>query len=300
MNAPRISIITPCYNMEKYIEQTMRSVFAQDYPDLEYIVVDGGSTDGTMDIINKYKSRISLIINEPDSGMYDAINKGFKSSTGEILAWLNADDIYFPWTLSAVAKAFSENNEIKWIRGIPAFLDESGDLNNIYNNISAAPKNFIKNGWFREGVFGFLQQESIFWKRSLWEKSNGLNLSYTIAADFELWTRFAEYAELVSVGLPLAAFRKRSQSKSVLQKQKYSDEVNHICGAKKKFFLPLIAFSKYSKTTNFILRLLIWRKVPVYYYCVSIKKWIFQYKIRPISNISFSQLLLENNSKNYT
>jgi glycosyltransferase involved in cell wall biosynthesis len=283
--------------MEKYIEQTMQSIFTQDYPNLEYIVVDGGSTDGTMAIINKYRSRISLIISEPDSGMYDAITKGIRSSTGEILGWLNADDVYFPWTLSTVAKAFSENNEIKWIRGIPAFLDESGDLNNIYNNISAAPKNFIKNGWFREGIFGFLQQESIFWKRSLWEMSNGLNLNYTLAADFELWTRFAEYAELVSVGLPLAAFRKRKQSKSVLHKQKYIEEVNQICSTKKKFFFPLITFSQHSKTTNFILRLLVWRKVHVYYYSVSIDKWIIQNRIRPVSNISFSQLLLENNSK---
>ena len=112
--------------MEKYLEQTILSIISQDYPNLEYIIVDGGSTDHTMDIINKYKSKISIIISEPDNGMYDAINKGIESSTGDILAWLNADDIYFPWTLSMVAKVFSENNEISWIRGIPAFLDESG------------------------------------------------------------------------------------------------------------------------------------------------------------------------------
>lgn len=281
--------------MEKYIEQTILSVITQDYPNLEYIVVDGGSTDHTMDIINKYKSKISIIINEPDNGMYDAISKGMESSTGEILAWLNADDIYFPWTLSTVSKVFSENNEISWIRGMPAFLDESGCLSNIYNNISAAPKSFIKNGWFREGIYGFLQQESIFWKRGLWNKVNGLNLNYRIAADFELWTRFAEHSELVSVGLPLAAFRKRSQSKSVLEKKKYTDEVLHICRAKKEYFFPLSVFANYSKTTNFFLRLLTWRKAPVCYYCISLKKWIFQYRIRPVSNISLSQLLLETN-----
>jgi glycosyltransferase involved in cell wall biosynthesis len=295
MNIPRISIITACYNMEKYLEQTILSIISQDYPNLEYIIIDGGSTDHTLDIINKYKSKISIIVSEPDNGMYDAINKGIELSTGEILAWLNADDIYFPWTLSMVAKVFSENNEISWIRGIPAFLDESGCLNNIYNNISAAPRNFIQNGWFREGIYGYLQQESIFWRKGLWQKANGLNLTYTIAADYELWTRFAENSELVSIGLPLAAFRIRSQSKSVLEKQKYSDEVDHICKSKKNFFFPLAAFARHSKTTNFILRLLTWRKAPVYYYCVGLKKWIFQYRIRPVSNISFSQLLLETN-----
>ena len=283
--------------MGKYIEQTIQSIIMQDYPDLEYIIVDGGSTDNTMDIINKYKSKISIIISEPDNGMYDAISKGINSSTGDILAWLNADDIYFPWTLSTVAKTFSENNNIDWIRGIPAFMDESGCLSNIYNNISAAPRNIIRNGWFRDGIYGYLQQESIFWRRSLWEKANGLNLNYTVAADFELWTRFAEYSDLVSIGLPLAAFRKRSQSKSVLQKQIYFDEVIQICRFKKNFFPPLKSFAHYSKTTNFILRLITWRKAPIYYYCVSMKKWIFQYRIRPVSNISFSQLLLENNSK---
>jgi glycosyltransferase involved in cell wall biosynthesis len=283
--------------MEKYIEQTIQSVISQDYPDLEYIIVDGGSSDHTMDIINKYKNKISIIINEPDNGMYDAISKGIKSSTGEILAWLNADDIYFPWTLSIVAKAFSENNDFNWIRGIPAFMDEPGCLSNIYNNISGAPRNFIRNGWFSEGLYGFLQQESIFWKRSLWEKANGLNLNCTIAADFELWTRFAEYSELVSVGLPLAAFRKRSQSISILQSQKYFDEVHQICSVKKNFFYPLRIFARYSRITNYILRLLTWRKAPVYYYCISMKKWIFQFRIRPVSNISFSQLLLEQNLK---
>jgi len=297
MVTPRISIITACYNMGKYIEQTIQSVITQDYPHLEYIIVDGGSTDNTIDIINRYKSKISIIISEPDGGMYDAINKGIKSSTGDILAWLNADDIYFPWTLSTVAKAFSENNEINWIRGMPSFIDESGCISNIYNNISAAPRNFIRNGWFRDGLYGYLQQESIFWKRGLWEKVNGLNLNYTIAADFELWTRFAEISDLVSVGLPLAAFRKRSQSKSVLQKQIYFDEVNQICMFKKNFFSPLMSFAHYSKTTNFILRSITWRKAPIYYYCINMKKWIFQYRIRPVSNISFSQLLLENNSK---
>jgi glycosyltransferase involved in cell wall biosynthesis len=297
MVTPRISIITACYNMGKYIEQTIQSVITQDYPHLEYIIVDGGSTDSTIDIINRYKSKISIIISEPDGGMYDAINKGIKSSTGDILAWLNADDIYFPWTLSTVAKAFSENNEINWIRGMPSFIDESGCISNIYNNISAAPRNFIRNGWFRDGLYGYLQQESIFWKRGLWEKVNGLNLNYTIAADFELWTRFAEISDLVSVGLPLAAFRKRSQSKSVLQKQIYFDEVNQICMFKKNFFTPLKSFAHYSKTTNFILRSITWRKAPIYYYCINMKKWIFQYRIRPVSNISFSQLLLENNSK---
>ena len=290
----KISVIVPCYNMVSYIEQTLKSIISQNYNNLELIIVDGGSSDGTIDILNRYKENFTHYISEPDHGQYDAITKGFSLASGEILCWLNADDYFFPWTLISVARLFNENKKIDWIRGIPAFMDEDGCLTNIYNNISSAPQKFIKNGWFSEDLFGFLQQESMFWKRSLWEKVNGLNLKYTLAADFELWTRFAENSELVSFGLPLAAFRKRSDSRSAMQKQYYLDEVTQICSSKHKYNYLIRIFAKYSNYTNFITRLITWRKVPIYYYSVKMKKWIFQYRIRPVSNISLTQLLLEN------
>ena len=92
----KISIISVCYNMAEYIEQTIQSVLSQTYDNVEYIVIDGGSTDGTIDIIHKYRESISIFVSEPDEGQYDAINKGFKLASGDIVAWLNADDIYFP------------------------------------------------------------------------------------------------------------------------------------------------------------------------------------------------------------
>lgn len=120
----KISIITPCYNMEKFIEGTILSVLNQNYPNLEYIIIDGASTDRTLEIIEKYKDRISLIISEPDKGMYDAINKGLSRATGDIMAYINADDQYLPGTLSLVNRLFSKFKNVDWISGVPTFMDE--------------------------------------------------------------------------------------------------------------------------------------------------------------------------------
>src|SRR3954447_20687666 len=112
---PKISIVTPSYNQRQFIEQTILSVINQNYPALEYIIVDGGSTDGTVDVIRKYKDRLAGWTSEPDKGQYDAINKGFARATGEIMGWINSDDQYLPWTLATVARIFSQFPEVEWV-----------------------------------------------------------------------------------------------------------------------------------------------------------------------------------------
>jgi glycosyltransferase involved in cell wall biosynthesis len=293
MNLPKISIVTVCYNMENYIEQTILSVLSQEYPNLEYIIVDGGSTDNTINIVNKYKSKISKIISEPDNGMYDAINKGFNASTGDILAWLNADDAYFPWTLKTISNIFAEHDEVNWIAGIPAFLDEERNLTNIYTHAAARPTKAIANGWFREGVYGYLQQEGMFWRRNLYFNSGGLDINYKYAGDFELWTRFASHSDLVTVAIPLGAFMKRNSGISIGSREKYLKEIKKACLGKKEY--PSFLWrSTNSLMIKHIFRLLTSRKSKLCYYSSANKKFLVKMVSRSVGSNSLSELRYEN------
>ncbi len=286
----KISIITPCYNIEKYIRQTIESVLNQGYQNLEYIIVDGGSTDNTPGIISDYKDRISVLISEKDKGQYHAINKGLSLATGDIIGWLNADDIYFPWTFETVNRIF-QDQQISWISGMPAFLDSQGLVTNIYNEVSAKPSKYISHGWFRSGAFGYLQQESMFWRRNVIETCGKLNTDLRLASDYELWTRFSERFELYSVALPLAAFRKRTNNNSIICRDDYEKEVSEICSSRKHSILFKI--TKNNVKLSRLLRLLIWIKAPVVYYSVSKGVWCTKKRYRPISNLTLSNLLLE-------
>lgn len=262
----KISVITVCYNMAEYIEKTILSVLSQDYPDLEYIIIDAESTDGTKDIIEKYRDRIAYYVSEPDNGMYDAIAKGFKKASGDILAWLNADDVYFPWTLSTVNKVFTDFPETQWLGGKYAFMNECGMLTEMYPKTSIRSRSDIANGWCREGILGPLQQESMFWRRELYTASGGLNISYRYAGDFELWMRFAKYSELAKIDLPLAAFRKRKSSLSKAGKDKYHKEVERAISDNP--FSPNVLWNIFGRSKIMIqlLRLLRFRKGTIFHY----------------------------------
>lgn len=235
MTPLKISVVTVCYNMAPYIEQTLRSVLDADYPNLEYIVIDGGSTDGTQAIIERYRDRLAYYVSEPDGGMYDALAKGFERATGEVMAWLNADDCYFPWTLQTVSEIFSKWQDVQWIGGRYAFLNAAGEVSEIYPKCSARSQRDMRNGWCRREVLGPLQQESMFWRRALYLRSGGLDCTYRSAGDFELWMRFAAHAPLVKVDRPLAAFRRRPDSLSVAGVDRYDQEVERALGTLPRF-----------------------------------------------------------------
>lgn len=295
-NLPKISVVTACYNMENYIEDTINSVLSQNYPNLEYIIVDGASTDHTLDIINKYKDKISLIISEKDDGMYDAINKGFRHATGDIYAWINADDTYFPWTFQVIGRLFAEHKSVQWAIGQTSFMIEQRQLNKIFNFNCSYDQNYIAKGWHRDGILGPLQQESMFWRRELWEKVNGLDINYKLAADFELWTRFAKHSSLTTVALPLAAFyiRNDSLSHGSDTSKKYLLEVENIC-LKLNSGYPNLLFKlfKGNMLINRLLRLFIWKKTQLYAFSMTKKCWVLKSIRRTVSNTSLSYLWLE-------
>lgn len=222
-NYPRISVITPNYNQGDFIEQTIRSVINQNYPNLEYIIIDGGSNDNSIEIIKKYQNDISYWVSEKDKGMYDAINKGFNKSTGQIMCWLNSDDVFWENSLFKVANLFIKNTNINWLQGYPSVINTKGAV--IAQRQPVSSKYYFYFNKYRIS-FKFIQQESTFWSRTLWDKSGAfLDTNYNLAADFDLWMRFFKYSTLCCTPTQLSAFRVRNGQKSA-DKLSYLKEAN--------------------------------------------------------------------------
>ena len=288
----KISIVIPVFNMVDTIEQTLSSIWDQNYKNLQLIVMDGASTDGTKEFLELHKDKIDIFISEKDNGQYHAIQKGMSLATGEVVSWLNADDIYFPWTFNRVNLFFQSFEKINWIVGLPSFLDCSGNITHIYNNLSARPNKLIRNGAFRNNVFGYLQQESMFFRKSLWDKIGGLDLNYNLAADFELWTRFATISSVISVNIPLSGFRIDDNSRSKKYIRIYEQEVDQILKSLGRNYSLIQLLSK-SNIINKLIRLLTYRKQKVIFYSITKRKWICKSFILPVSSISFQNLRLE-------
>ncbi|HCN91965.1 FkbM family methyltransferase [Hyphomonas sp. UBA5107] len=218
LNPPSISIVTPNYNTAGFIERTMKSVIDQGYPNLEYVVVDGNSTDGSQDIISKYRNSISGYISEPDEGHSDALNKGFAMTSGDIMGWINSDDLLLPGSLAAIGEFFAKHPEVEWVTGQPTVVEEDGTWK--LHNLRKWSRVRFLNGNYR-----WIQQESTFWRRSLWERAGGgLSRDIDLAVDFELWVRFFRHAELYTYQLPLGTFRYREGQRSTAFRERYEAE----------------------------------------------------------------------------
>jgi len=224
MDYPKISIITPSYNDSKFLEITINSVLSQNYPNLEYIIIDGGSTDGSIDIIKKYESKLSYWVSEKDNGMYHALQRGFEKSTGEVMGWINSDDILHPGSLFTIGQVFGDFNQIKWLQGIPNSIDETNRI--IYvSPVYEVDKLFFYQKKHSES-HKYIQQESTFWRRSLWEKAgNNISTKYKLAGDFELWIRFFQHEKLHNIFALTGSFRVcTSGQASVENYQNYVEE----------------------------------------------------------------------------
>ncbi|MBK8805331.1 MAG: glycosyltransferase [Bacteroidales bacterium] len=237
---PKISIITPSFNQGQYLEETILSVLNQNYPNFEYIIIDGGSTDNSLNIIKKYANRLTYWVSEPDNGMYHAIQKGFDKSSGEIMAWINSDDKYSDGAFSIVSQIFYDYKDIDWITSNPAHIDE---LSRIIN--TRGPRFWDKFD-YALGNYKFIQQEGTFWRKTLWEKAGAyISQDYKLASDMELWSRFFNISLLYSVDAILGLFRIRSENqKSLDNYNEYLKEAelianNYLPLNKKKFILSI-------------------------------------------------------------
>lgn len=208
MSSPKISIVTPSYNQDDFLEETILSVLDQNYPNIEYIIVDGGSSDGSVEIIKKYENKLALWISENDRGHGNALNKGFSHSSGEIMAWINSDDKYTPGSLSIVAEIFEKFPHVMWIVGCNSWWNQDG----LMTRSARTQKNIYD---FLLGRYQWIQQESVFWRRGLWEQAGGyINEDYKYMVDGELWTRFFLHAELYSVDSILSGYRVHAENRA--------------------------------------------------------------------------------------
>ena len=185
---PKISVITPTFNQGAFIEKTINSVLSQNYPNLEFIIIDGGSTDNTVEIIKKYEQHLTYWVSEPDRGQSHAINKGTAKSTGEILTWLNSDDWYMPGTLQRFAELFQQNPDVGIVVGAGRIVDQAGT--EIYYKEPTQEINLTSlYQWQRGGDF---MQPSSAYSREAWDIAGPIDESIHIALDVDLWLRMAK------------------------------------------------------------------------------------------------------------
>lgn len=210
-NAPTISIVTPSYNQGSFIEKTIKSVLYQDYPKLEYVVQDGGSSDGTSEVVQKFQRRLKHFESRKDNGQAHAINLGFVHATGEIMAYLNSDDVLLPNTLFYVANYFATHPDVDVVYGHRLIIDEDDKVVGDW----IMPSHDTETLKWAD----YIPQETMFWRRSIWDKAGGqMDESFQFALDWDLLLRFQEAgAKFERLPRYLSAFRVHHQQKSTAQ-----------------------------------------------------------------------------------
>lgn len=209
---PKISVVIPSYNSAQFIEETIRSIVSQDYPNRECIVVDGGSNDGTLGILQKYEGRIKWI-SERDAGQSDAINKGLKRAEGDIVTYLCADDVYEPDCFRKVADFFTKNPDRRWVYGKCRIINENGKE-------IRKPVTWYKNFWQRQYsytsllIMDFIAQPAVFWRRELNEEIGLLDINQHLAMEYDYWLKIGAKYQPGFIDAYLARFRWHDVSKS--------------------------------------------------------------------------------------
>jgi len=215
---PLVSIVTPSFDQAPFLEAAMRSVLEQSYPHIEYIVIDGGSSDGSLEIIQRYDDRLADWVSEPDRGQTDAINKGFARAGGEILAWLNSDDTYQPEAVAQAVGALQNRPEVGLVYGDANYIDERG---RVIGRFPARQTDYRK---LRRG-YVHIPQQAAFFRANLWRDVGPLDPSFYFAMDYDLWVRLAKISRLQYHPGVWANFRLHSASKTIAADRHCWDEM---------------------------------------------------------------------------
>ena len=217
---PLVSIITPSFNQARYLEATIESVLSQDYPHIEYIVIDGASTDSSVEIIKKYENRLAYWVSEKDNGQADAINKGLALAKSDIVAWLNSDDYYLPNAISAAVKAFEENPDAVMVYGDILAVDEWGHTINLLKYKQLSKEDLL--------CFQIIGQPAVFFRREVYEKSGGLDTTFHFLLDHHLWIRIAQHGRILHVPQTWAAARYHAEAKNRAKAAEFGREAFRI------------------------------------------------------------------------
>jgi len=219
LSFPSISIVTPSYNQNKYLETSINSVLLQGYPNLEYIVVDDCSTDDSVMTLKKYKNRLIFLQNRLNRGQAYALNHGFYKSSGEIMGTINGDDVYLPYTLHLVGKIFQQFPEIDWITGHPSFLVDGDAISPRRHHLDAYNSKLMQLGFYTPWLMGVPQHISTFFRRNLYEKAGGIiKTNLRDSLDIDLWIRMSNYSAPVFVPVTLAMMRLHDDQRSAQEK----------------------------------------------------------------------------------
>jgi glycosyltransferase involved in cell wall biosynthesis len=235
---PLVSIVTPSFNQAAYLEETILSVLNQDYPNIEYIIVDGGSTDGSVEIIQRYANRLAWWVSERDKGQTDAINKGFARAKGEIFAWLNSDDTYLPHAVREAVGYLQSHPQAAMVYGDANLIDQSGRV------VGKFPARQTDYRRLRRG-YVHIPQQSAFFRADLWRSVGPLDPSFFFAMDYDLWVRLARLAPLVYVPRLWANFRLHGDAKTISNDDRCWPEMLRVHYREGGAFLSPIVFKSW-------------------------------------------------------
>jgi glycosyltransferase involved in cell wall biosynthesis len=242
MTQPLVSIVTPSFNQGAFIEATIESVLAQGYPRIEYLVVDGGSTDGTLDMLRRYKERVRWI-SEPDAGQADAINKGFRLTRGQILAWLNADDLYIPQAVSRAVEEFQAHPEAALVYGRAEFIDRAGHVIGPCTQVEPFDLQRLIH------QLDFIVQPATFFRRESFMEAGELDSTLRYCLDYDLWIRLALRSPVRYLPEVLARARIYPETKTASGGMDRLDEIEHMIRRYGRRRLPALFYGEVVKTS---------------------------------------------------